>query len=167
MKKNEIEYNAQARIYTKVIAELLSKRYMETIREEEGGTYGVSVNSSNSNMPNEQASIIIQFDCGPEKQSELRDLVKKEFKVIMDNVSQTDLEEIKKNFIKNREENSKKNGFWMYQLMDLFMDNERILSTEEFNTIITNIDVEKIKAFAKQLLTDSNSVEVVMNPSSN
>jgi len=162
--KNEMKYNLETRMYARVVAELLSKRYMETIREQEGGTYGVSVRPSISNRPYENVGISISFDCGPEKQERLRELVYQEIDAIVTTVNETDLEEIKKNYIKNRAEAVKENSFWLSVIQSSLMNNEPITDTESYNNLVESISAKKVKEFAKKLFKKYDSVEVVMNP---
>jgi zinc protease len=162
--KNEMEYNLETRMYTRVVAELLSKRYMETIREQEGGTYGVSVSPSIGKRPYEHVGISIHFDCGPEKQKRLRELVYQEIDAIVKTVNETDLDEIKKNYIKNRAEAEKENSFWLSVINGSLMNNEPITNTKEYNELVKSINSKKVKEFAKKLFKKYDSVEVVMNP---
>jgi zinc protease len=161
---NEMDYNLETRMYARVVAELLSKRYMETIREQEGGTYGVSVRPSISKRPYEHVGISINFDCAPEKQEKLRGLVYNEIEAIVKTVNETDLEEIKKNYIKNRAEAVKENNFWLSVIQSSLMNNEAITNTEAYNKLVNSISTKKVKEFAKKLFKKYDSVEVVMNP---
>nr|WP_320118852.1 insulinase family protein [uncultured Marinifilum sp.] len=161
---NEMEYNLETRMYARVVAELLSKRYMETIREEEGGTYGVSVRPSISKRPYEHVGLTINFDCGPEKQERLRELVYQELDAIVKTVNETDLDEIKKNYIKSRAESEKENSFWLSVIQSSLMNDEPIANTEEYNKLVNSISAKKVQEFAKKLFKKYDSVEVVMNP---
>jgi len=162
---SKVEYNLETRMYVRVIADLLSKRYMETIREEEGGSYGVSVRPSISKRPYEHARISISFDCNPDKQERLREIVFEEIEKLSNKPCKLDdLEEIKKNYIKNRAEAEKKNNFWLSVIKSSLMNKEAITSAEEYNTLVKEIDAKSIQKFAKKLFKSTDSVEVVMNP---
>jgi len=162
---SKLDYNLENRMYVRVIADLLSKRYMETIREEEGGSYGVGVRPSSSKRPYEHASISINFDCNPEKQERLREIVFEEIEKLSKTAcNQDDLDEVKKNYIKNRAEAEKKNNFWMSVIKLSLMNKEAIVSTEKYNEIVNAMDAKKIQKFAKKLFKSNDSVEVVMNP---
>jgi len=162
---SKLDYNLENRMYVRVIADLLSKRYMETIREEEGGSYGVGVRPSISKRPYEHASISINFDCNPEKQERLREIVFEEIEKLSKTAcNQDDLDEVKKNYIKNRAEAEKKNSFWMSAIKSSLMNNEAIVSAEKYNEIVNAMDAKKIQKFAKKLFKSNDSVEVVMNP---
>ncbi len=162
--RNKMKYNAETRLYTQVVSELLSKRYLETIREQEGGTYGVSVGPSVRKRPYENAGVSIYFDCGPQKQERLRELVFKEIETITQTIDEDDLHEIKKNYMKDRVEAEKENSFWLNMIRGSVMNESPILSMADYTAMIEAINAEKVKKFAKKLLKNHNSVEIVMNP---
>ena len=162
---NDVDYNLKNRTYVRVIADLLSKRYLETIREKEGGSYGVSVRPSISKRPYEHASIAMNFDTDPEKRARLTEIMKQE----IDNLAKNgpivnDLNEIKKNYLKSREEAEDQNAFWLSVLEGSLSNNEPIASTAEYNKMINDISAKSVKKYAKMLFKNYDSVEVVMNP---
>ena len=53
----------------------LNNRYLKSIREEKGGTYGVQVNYTLSYRPEKQALLQIQFDTNEEMADELVPIV--------------------------------------------------------------------------------------------
>ncbi len=160
-----VDYNLKTRTYVRVIADLLNKRYLETIREKEGGSYGVSVRPSISKRPYEHASIAMNFDTDPEKRARLIEIMKQEIVNLAKNGPiLNDLNEIKKNFLKSREEAEDQNGFWLSVLEGSLTNNEPIASTDEYNKMINDISAKSIKKYAKMLFKDYDSVQVVMNP---
>ncbi len=162
---NDVEYNLKTRTYVRVIADLLSKRYLETIREEEGGSYGVSVRPSISKRDDEHASIAMKFDCDPEKRERLSQIMKQEIVNLTKNGPIVDdLKEIKKNYLKSREEAEDQNGFWLSVLEGSLTNDEPIASTAEYNKMINDISAKTVKKYAQKLFKNYDSVEVVMNP---
>lgn len=162
---NKVDYNLKTRTYVRVIADLLNKRYLETIREQEGGSYGVSVRPSISKRPYEHASIAMNFDTDPEKRERLSEIMKQEIVNLAKNGPiLNDLNEIKKNYLKSREEAEDQNSFWLSVLQGSLTNDEPIASTEEYNKMINDISAKDIKKYAKMLFKDYDSVEVVMNP---
>lgn len=159
-----IEYNQKNRMYVSVLSQLLSKRYTETIREQEGGSYGVGVSPSIRKYPTQLATLTINFDCNPEKQARLREIVFEEIDRLKKTVKADDLEEIKKNYIKNREEAVKENSFWMNVIESSLMYNETITSTKDYVKLVNSINVKEVKKFANKFFKNYDTVEVVMNP---
>jgi zinc protease len=91
-------------------------------------------------------------------------LVYQEIDEIVKTVNETDLEEIKKNYLKNRAESEKENSFWLSVIQGSLMNNEPITNTKEYNNLVNSINSKKVKEFAKKLFKNYDSVEVVMNP---
>ncbi len=162
---NDVDYSLQTRTYVRVIAELLSKRYLETIREEEGGSYGVSVRPSISKRSYEHASITMYFDCDPEKMDKLIGIMKNEIdNMVKNGVKTDDLEEIKKNYLKSREESENENSFWLSVIQGSLMNDEPITDSEGFNKIVNDLSAKSVQKYAKKLFKGYDSVEVVMIP---
>ncbi|MCW3807567.1 M16 family metallopeptidase [Plebeiibacterium marinum] len=162
---NDVKYNLETRMYVRTISELLSKRYMETIREEEGGSYGVGVRPSISKRSYEHAVITMSFDCDPEKQEKLTGILKSEIENLVNNgVNTDDLNEIKKSYIKSRQESEDKNNFWLSVIQGSLMNEEPIATTDEYNKIIEGLSEKSVQKFAKKLFKGYDSVEVVMVP---
>ncbi len=162
---NDVNYSLETRTYVRVISELLSKRYLDTIREEEGGSYGVGVRPSISKRAYEHASITMSFDCDPEKKDKLIEIMKNEIDNLVKNgVNVDDLKEIKQNYLKSREESENKNGFWLSVIQGSLVNNEPITDTEGFNKIVNELSPKSVQKFAKKLFKGYDSVEVIMIP---
>ena len=73
----------------------LNSRYLISIREEKGGTYGVQVSGSTEYIPDETYKLDIRFDTNEEMADELREIVMKEIREIAENGPKT--EDIEKN----------------------------------------------------------------------
>ena len=165
--RNEIKNNLLNETYTHIVADLLAKRYHQTVREEEGGTYGVSVSPKVNKRPYEHAGLNIKFSCSPDKQEHLRTLIHKELEVIAKEVNASNLAEIKKNYIKNKEDQMKSVGGWRFMLVDKLVDNKPMVTLDEYKQMIDDIDAKEVAKFAKKLLKKADMVEVIMNPESN
>lgn len=165
MHGNELKYNAENRIYLDVVSKLLDKRYIDVIREDEGGTYGVRVGSAVSLYPKEEYALTISFDTDPEKADKLKGMIYAEIdKLIVEGVKTDDLEEAKKNIIKVREENLRQNNFWLGALTHYYKYNETLVIPAAVEDIVIGITPEKVQNFAKSYLSKTGKIEVVMSP---
>jgi len=163
--EGKAKYNLKNRLMLNMISQLLSKRYMVTIREEEGGSYGVGVRPSFSQLPTEKFSIGISFDCNPEKRDRLIEIVREEIANIKEkSCDADDLIEIKNNFKKSREESELQNGFWMGSLKSNLMTGTKFTNKEDYKKLVDSIDAKSIQAFSKKIFKEVNTVEVIMNP---
>lgn len=163
---DKMEYSAENRIYLDIVTELLDKRYTEVIREQEGGTYGVGIRGSLKHYPTTEYSLLVRFDTDPAKADKLKAIVYAEIeKLYSEGVDTDDLEEAKKNMIKVREENLRKNSYWMGAIMHYYKHNEVIVVPAALEDIVDNITKEKVEQFAKKYFSEIGKVEVVMSPS--
>ncbi len=161
----DFNYCLEDRLMLNVVSQLLSKRYMATIREEEGGTYGVQVSPWSDKLPSERFSLNIAFDCNPEKSDRLVEIVKNELlKIQEEDCCLEDLNEIKNNFIKGREESELQNRFWMSVIKNNLMLGSDYKSTEDYVKAVEAVDTEAIKKFAKKLFSKADIIKVIMNP---
>ncbi len=163
--QGDFDYTLKNKLMLNVVSQLLSKRYMTTIREEEGGSYGVGCSPSASKLPSPEFSININFDCDPAKCDRLVEIVEEEIaKIQKEACNADDLNEIKNNFVKGREESELKNGFWMGVIKSNLMLGSKFTSKEDYKKIVEGIDAASIEKFAKKLLKKTDIVEIIMNP---
>ncbi|MFQ6603620.1 M16 family metallopeptidase [Flavobacterium sp. C3NV] len=162
-----IEYSKENALSMYVIGEILSKRFLQTIREEEGGSYGVNVGGNLEIIPKPTFSLALTFDCNPDKEEKLMQIVWKELNDLKSNpVNANDLEDIKKALLKNREESLKTNSFWNNTLYNNSLNQIPFLQDEEYKNLISKINQKTIQQFSKHVLDSSSSVEVIMSPES-
>ena len=163
----KIEYSKENALSMYVIGEILSKRFLQTIREEEGGSYGVNVGGNLEIIPKPTFSLALTFDCNPDKEEKLMQIVWKELNDLKSNpVNANDLEDIKKALLKNREESLKTNSFWNNTLYNNSLNQIPFLQDEEYKNSISKINQKTIQQFSKHVLDSSSSVEVIMSPES-
>ncbi|MEN2401481.1 insulinase family protein [Flavobacterium sp. MC2016-06] len=161
------KYSQQDALEMYVIGELLSKRFLQTIREEEGGSYGVSVEGSLSKFPKPSFNLSLSFDCNPEKKERLMEIIWKELNQIKTNLPiASDLEDIKKAMLKKREESKITNSFWSSILSSIYMYDNPYNNDAEYAKLINNISAKSIQKLGTYIINNSNSVEVLMNPES-
>lgn len=161
----DFDYTLKNKLMLNVVSQLLSKRYMTTIREEEGGSYGVGVRPSSSKFPTPEFSLGINFDCDPLKCDRLVEIVNEEILNIQKEACNADdLNEIKNNFVKSREEAELQNSFWLSALKKNQMLGSKFTSKDDYKKLVEDIDAASVKKFAKKLFKKMNTVEVIMNP---
>jgi zinc protease len=155
------ESNGTNNMHLNILVELLRKRYLDTIREDEGGSYGVGVGGSINGNHNYTLSIV--FDTDEAKFEKLHAIVMREIENIGNNgCNLEDLAKVKENMIKTHTESVKRNGYWRSTI------ESKVLYKMDFETgydnLINSVTSDDIKALAKQIITDGNITKVVMKP---
>ena len=90
------DYTLKNKLLISMISQLLTMKYTETVREEAGASYGVSVSESISKYPNVEATLQIYFDTDPEKRAEMVELTDKGIEEFIANgPNENDLQKVK------------------------------------------------------------------------
>ncbi|HCR89118.1 MAG TPA: insulinase family protein, partial [Prolixibacteraceae bacterium] len=160
-----LKYTPWNNMALSIISGILKLRYTESIREKEGGTYGVSVKMDLSHYPKPEASANITFDCDPEKADHLKSLVYGEIdKIIAEGPTQVDLDKTIENIRKSREQSKQHNNYWSSALYNYYfhgVDNNDPANFENILNKITTADIQKV---AKQFFGTADVVDVVFFP---
>jgi zinc protease len=164
---NNVAYNAHTSLAMSILQGVLNLRYIETVREEEGGTYGVSVRASISRNPVEEGRLSISFDTDPEKSDYLKSIIYREIDKILDNgPTPDDFDKTIQNLLKDREQSRNHNNFWMSSLYNFYTIGINFADTSNYEDILKRMTPDDIQAFAKQYFTGVNTIDVVFLPKS-
>ncbi len=162
---NEMDYTPYNRMVMRVIENVLDLRYMETIREEESGTYGVGIGTQLSRWPVEKASMQITFDSDPGRAQELKEKVYKELeKLAAEGPSATDLSKTVENILKDREESKEHNAYYLNTLYSYYVHGIDYNDPANYEDIVQRLTPEDVRKVMKEFYTDPNIVDVVFVP---
>lgn len=160
-----LEYNHKNKLLIKVTEQLLAKRYMEKIREKEGGTYGVRVKGSMQYLPEASFTLTVSFNCNPEKTDRLAAIVYEELKQLSKEINTVELYEIKSSLKKEIEEKEGYNRQYFENVTDSFKHNIPLLTEEENIAEIEAITEEEIKELALRINNNLRVIEGILSPS--
>ena len=157
-----MEYNYRNMIYMDALSDVLDIYYTRTIREEEGGTYGVSVYGIVNDKPKNAYLFLVAFDTNLDMYEKLMNKVHAGFNDIATNgPAQEDLTKVVENLYKKRAEDREENRYWINAIETFKEDNINI--DAEFEDIVKTITPQTIADFAKEVLKGYNK-EVVQLP---
>jgi zinc protease len=146
------------------LCDILDVRYTETIREEEGGTYGVAIYPTMEKYPYENYQVTIYFDCDPANVNKLKGIAYAEIeKLKTEGPVEKDLNGVIENDIKSHQEGLRQNPFWLNKLKS--HDFYKIDYTDlfDFDKYVHNLTKESLKSAANTFFT-GNVVEIILNP---
>jgi len=156
-------YNIKNRSAVTAIGSILSLRYLESIREKEGGSYGVSVRGSVSNIPVNEATLMMQFDTDPLKQAKLISIIYSEVDdIVTKGPRPDDLQKVKENMLKKYTEDLAENGWWQNAVERFYMD--KINMVDDYKASVEALTPEVIQSTLKNIVSQGNVLEVVMKP---
>ena len=163
--EKELDYSLANYYKTRILADLLRLRYTESLREEEGGTYGASVQGSLSKRPKSIAEISINFDCNPSMVDKMVAIVHEEIaKIKSGEILEDDLQKTLTNYLKEREEAKDKNWYYRSLLQNYVRESYNMNDPKNFEDIISKIQKQDIKKFTKRLFENPDSYEIVIIP---
>jgi len=161
----KFEYSAYNRQAFRVIKGILDLRYNETIREEEGGTYGVSTNISATQYPEEKVDAVILFDCEPVRANDLKEIVYGEIeKLYTSGPGQEDLEKAILNIMKTREESKQHNSYWLSTLYSYYFSGIDYNDPGNYEDIVKGFTIEDIRSVAGKFFKDADVIDLVFKP---
>ncbi len=158
-----IDYTLENNIALTYLTQALSNRYLVAIREEKGGTYGVSVYGSLDNEPEQMYDMVIAFDTNEKQADELCGIVMDEIKKIAENGPEKEqIEKTREFLLKNQKNTLEQNKGWMSFINKWYTYGWDYITNAE--PIIAKVSAEDVKNLAKKILDDGNKVFVVMRP---
>ena len=161
--QSEVDYNYENIVLMSAIDHVLGLRYTETIREKEGGAYGVSARGMITKTPFNQALVQMYFDTDPDKAEHLVGIIHSEFnKLINEGPSEEDLKKAREYFLKTRSEKLRENRFWTSVIRNYYSNDIDVLSNYE--ELVRNLNTKSVQKAAKKFFKKANMIEVVMSP---
>ena len=157
----KLPYTLHNELAMEVLGGVMDQVYTATVREDEGGTFGVSSGGSFSDNPEGETIFQIFYQTDPEKVDKLNKIIYAELEKVAKNGPDKEMfDKTILNMKKDYAEDLKKNGYWLDHMIDFFFDG-RDFQTDYEKTLngITPADVQKI---AQEILKQDNHIEVII-----
>lgn len=155
----ETKFSLKARTMFNFLSEVMDIVYTRTIREEEGGTYGVGTGSYLSYIDNKY-KFIFQFDTNVEKSQQLTDRAVKELKqVVTKGAEAADFQKVKEAAIKQYQNQLRENSYWMSVLTNKAIGLDSYTGMAD---ILSNITLKEFNTYMKKNLKFNNNATIMM-----
>ena len=142
---------------------VLDMIYTKTIREDEGGTYGVGTAMVGQREPEERIVIQVSFDTNPEQAPKLRQLAIKGMKELAENGPELDKFNMAiENFKKNIPETRLNNSYWMSNISE-YLEHGYDYDAE-YEAAVNSVTPEDVKAVLQAVLAQNNFIEITSAP---
>jgi zinc protease len=163
--KGDFKWSDKDRQTFSMLMNILSIKCRESMREDQGGVYGVSINGSASKFPKPKYIIQSTWGCSPDNISRLSQTVLTEMgKIKKDGPTETDLNKVKETLVRDRETKYKENAFWLSLLQNHFLQGDKLISLDEYKTLVNSVTQADIKATAGKYLNTASYVQVALTP---
>ncbi len=159
-----IPYSVRTAVMLDAASYILDMVYTETLREEEGGTYGASAYMNMQRLPEDRAMIQVYFNTNPEQSDKLRELAIKGLEDLAYNGPTAEqISMVIENFKKKIPESRISNGYWLSNIQNWYN-----YDGEDFDALyeaaLPEINAENIKSVLQSILEQGNFIEIVMGP---
>lgn len=164
----EAEWSPENRYLMSVVRDLLNIRMRESLREENGGTYGVGVYANLTREPKERYSTGFAFSCDPANADllinagihEILDLQERGVRV-------KNLEKVQEIHLRSYETGLKENGFWLRNLSSAASEGRAFSEILDFPEQVKVFDPYEIQEAARKYFSFDNIVVAKLNPKHN
>jgi len=147
------------------LREVLSSSLSGSLREDLGGTYGVSVDETATDGPVETFRLDVEFQCDPSRTQELLDATWGIIdRVRTNHVTDNALKIMREQRKRDRETESRDNGFWVTSIaaaLERGEDPRAILDYDARNKALT---AEDIVILANRMLRRDQVIQIVQQP---
>jgi zinc protease len=148
-------------ILVDMLQQAMTMLYTETVREDNGGAYGVPVNANILDYPEEIALMQIILPTAPEKREAMTLIVNNGIKEMMEKgPSEENLGKIKEYMLRSHQEDLKDNGYWMNSLVSKTRYDQEFV--EGYEDCVQSVTVEDIRQVAQQVFGSGNRLVVGM-----
>lgn len=155
-------YTVENLIMADMMKQVFDMVFTKTIREEEGGTYGVGVNMNMNFTPEEFFTFLFGFDTDVTLKEKLLKRAHLEINnVIEKGVDPADFAKISEFMQKNYTQNLRENKYWLSVITNRFVLGKDLHTTYE--AALKSITPAKLQAFIKAAVNQGNQLEVIMN----
>ena len=143
-----------------LLTDVLNQTFHVSIREDEGGTYGVSVMGNIDRNPEGQRSLGVMFKTNPEQAVRLNEIVKKQLKEIAkDGINESYFTKAVLNREKSFSEAQESNSYWGGLLINKVIWGEE--SHDAYLETLRSITPEDIRKYVEQIVTNDRYFEMI------
>ncbi len=159
------ESTQQNRLVLRAMAETLEGNLQRTLREDLGGTYGVSVNATSGQEPRGEYRVTIQFACDPAR---LDALVSALFDVIENfrraGPTRAQTIDVRAGLMRDLETNSRDNGYLLNQITYRYQYGEDVADVFNVQRFYDQLTPAAIREAAQTYLDPKRYVKVTLVP---
>ena len=139
----------------------LSIAYTDSVREEKGGTYGVSVEFSLDREDHPDAMLRISYNADPSRYDELNPIVYQQLQNIADHgPAATSMDKVRKYLAKQYDQVAITNDYWSYIVWHE-LDDEADFD-RDYKLMVEQVSAADVQQMARKMLASGRRIEVTM-----
>jgi zinc protease len=147
------------------LADILRLRLRDALREDLGGTYGVSVGAGGTGEPRPQYQVAIGFGADPARIDELTRVVFQQVDSLQRvGPTEEEIQKVREMELRSRETDLRSNHFWVLQMMSYDRSGWDLRGILTFPSWAQSLRPELVKAAASRYLDPANYIQVTLLP---
>jgi zinc protease len=161
------EYNAANSLALRTMTLILQSQLLDTIREELGGTYSITVVPDADKFPRPTFSVRIEWTCDPARTATLVQRVFEEIRLFKATpLSPGQMARVREGLMRQFERNSQDNGYFLNQISSQYEDGDAVggEAVESMPARIAALTGTAIQRAARTYLDTANYVKVTLVP---
>ncbi len=160
---NQMPYSLENEIKANILGEVLSRVYLQKIREDAGAAYSTQAMGQAGVSGGKPKTLVLAIcPVNPEFEETALKIMNEEMVNACTTIDETALKEAQENMIKDHATDLKENSYWRNTIQEYLING--IDSHTGFEQIVKAQTPESIAAFARELYNAGNKIEVVMAP---
>ena len=157
----DVPFTPQSDLELDFLTRVLKIAYTDSIREEKGGTYGVSVGFDLDRDDQPNTTLRVAYNADPNRYEELNPLVYEQLKhIAQQGPAESSMQKIKEYLVKQYQQNAITNDYWSYIIWHELNDDT------DFDTgycdMVQKMTSEQVQRMAKRLLDAHQRIEITM-----
>ncbi|NOX85311.1 MAG: insulinase family protein [Chlorobi bacterium] len=158
-------YDPETRLKMNMLVKILNIRMRESMREDQGGVYGVRARQNMTKYPKEEINLLISWGCAPENVDKLVQTVFLEMDTLIANgPNEVNLLKAKETAIRDYETNFEKNNYWLNKIKNAYYYNENLIGLDELKAKIRAVTADELKEMANRYFNEDNYLKVILMP---
>ena len=157
----DVPFTPQSDLELDFLKRCLSIAYTDSVREEKGGTYGVSVDFELDKEDKPNATFTISYNADPNRYNELNPIIYQQLKHIADNGPlASSMEKVKQYLVKQYDQAAITNDYWSYIIWHELDDDTDF--DRDYCKMVREMKASDVQRMAQKILAAKRCIEVTM-----
>ena len=157
----QIPFSAKNDLIADYLKQVLRIAYTDSVREEKGGTYGVSVEFELDKEDTPDLTLKISYNADPTRYEELNPIIYQQLQHIADKGPEaSSMDKVRKFLLKQYDQLIITNDYWNYIIWHELEDGEDF--DRDYTKLVEQVTAEDVQNLARELLKQNRRVEITM-----
>jgi len=157
----DVPFTPQSDLELDFLKRCLSIAYTDSVREEKGGTYGVSVDFELDKDDKPNATLTISYNADPNRYNELNPIIYQQLKNIADNGPlASSMDKVKQYLVKQYAQAAITNDYWSYIIWHELDDDTDF--DRDYCKMVQAMKASDVQRMAQKILSAQRCIEVTM-----